>query len=231
MLTQPIKLQAYQQFNQYKKSIAPQPQGKTFNTPSDKQLDYHMESLHDRLFTQRMNPQVRNAMMMLAKGFTFQIPYYDIYKAFVDAVQITDIELAEAYTHEKWEELPKDIKKKITRAAKRLQRKHKAFMDEMATLLERQADHLDVMPDDDVEQVLDFEPTELDKMYSEINYYMTYPDALDDKYLMTPKQIAQYLAVQSKGLIYLTPSEVTAELKARCYQKSDYATAFFVKTI
>jgi hypothetical protein len=192
-----------------------------------KEMDLHMGEIHDRLFRKLATAQDRAACLEIAKGFTYTIPYVDIYLELLALIKKLFSEAVEEAYGEVWQIAPKEWRNHITRGARNYITKADRASDELRAFVNRQAGHLNALNDEQAEMVMDLESNEIEaRMSTETGYYIE-PAPREAAYLLTCKTIAVNLAIYSKGALYLTPLEVEKELSKRGFLKGD--TGFYVR--
>jgi hypothetical protein len=192
-----------------------------------KEMDQHMQEIHDRLFRKLATEQDRAACLEIAKGFTYTIPYVDIYLALMALIKDRYKEAAKEAYGEVWQIAPKEWRNHILRGAERYTDKTEKATEELRAFVNRQAGHLNALNDEQAELVMNLESNEIEaKMSTETGYYIE-PAPREEAYLLTCKTIAINLAIYSMGALYLTPLEVEKELSKRGFLKGD--TGFYVR--
>lgn len=223
-----------QDLKQFLKQVQQAPkQERKFEYLSNDKLQQQMDTIHDQLFRETATEQDRNACKEIAKGFTYVIPYVDIYELCMKRIRVNqDAILRRFYTPAIWDVLPEKNRNQIRRFAEKYQSSVDYSLAELTAFVNRQSLHLDKMTETEQELVMDLETPELDvKVANELRTYFKPAQTLDDKYLMTCKQACINLCQFTKGNLYLEPQEMKKALEARGFVKSEFVNAYFIELV
>jgi hypothetical protein len=199
----------------------------SFKYLPDAEYQRHMDKIADYNFATRVDAYGRETCLHLASGFTYVIPYLDRYVMDMKKCLITDQDLERHY--KVWDALPDHYRNKIRKERDRHNNKVEKGLKQLQDFANHQSRHLGKMDEEHQDLLMALEPSEIEvKISSDLAYYIE-PAPLEDKYLMTPKEVSRYLIQQSKGMIYEDAIETSRKLRDRGFTQSEYSTAFFVR--
>jgi hypothetical protein len=201
-----------------------------------KEMDQHMGEIHDRLFRKLATAQDRAACLEIAKGFTYTIPYVDIYLELLALIKKLFSEAVEEAYGEVWQIAPKEWRNHITRGARNYITKADRASDELRAFVNRQAGHLNALNDEQAELVMDLESTEIDlSISSEMGTYIEPDNEQREENWQRAGQIAANLRIWSQHAIQAEATTLGRQLKEKGWPhtqrkvKGQTVTGYYVK--
>jgi YesN/AraC family two-component response regulator len=182
-------------------------------------LDDHMAKIVDFKFKTTADKQDRIACKEIAKGFTYTIPHVDRYLMRMRKCLVTEQDLQKHYA-DKWHtEFNEAYRNHIRKGMARCNAYCERSMSELEDFVNRQSKHLNELDDLLVEEVMDLASEEVEvRISTDLRSYVM-PAPVEAGNQLNAEAICVNVALNSKGMVYYSPSKLAAELRDRGFER------------